>query len=78
MTVSRAAQALVARGLLARATAGDRRTLDLELTDEGRALHAEVAPLALAMEAELLAGFSAAERAQLDDLLRRLEACAES
>lgn len=78
MTVSRAAQALVARGLLARATAGDRRTLDLELTADGRALHADVAPLALAMEAELLDGFSAAERTTLDDLLRRLEACAES
>jgi DNA-binding MarR family transcriptional regulator len=78
MTVSRAATALVDRGLLRRATAGDRRTLDLELTAEGRALHAEVAPLALAIEADLLATFTPEERTQLDALLRRLEACAES
>jgi len=78
MTVSRAATALVERGLLARTRAGDRRTLELSLTPEGSALHGEIAPLALAIEAELLAGFTVTERRQLMELLRRLEACARS
>ncbi len=78
MTVSRAATALVARGLVARMRAGDRRTLELSLTEAGMALHAEIAPLALSIEAGLLAGFSNAERQQLMALLRRLEACAKS
>ncbi|WP_328831492.1 MarR family winged helix-turn-helix transcriptional regulator [Thermaurantiacus tibetensis] len=76
MTVSRAAKALVARGLLARTRAKDRRTLALALTPEGERLHAEVAPHALAIEAELLSGFTEAERAMLMALLARLAACA--
>ena len=76
MTVSRAVAALVERGLLARARASDRRTLELALTAEGEALYAEIAPLALGIEAELLKGFSPAERTQLMALLERLEACA--
>ena len=48
MTVSRAATALVARGLLARSSAEDRRTLELRLTAAGEALHAEIAPMATA------------------------------
>lgn len=78
MTVSRAVTALVERGVLTRAPAGDRRTLELTLTDEGNSLHAEIAPLALAIETELLAGFTKAERKQMLALLRRLEACAKS
>jgi DNA-binding MarR family transcriptional regulator len=77
MTVSRAATALVARGLLARSTAEDRRTLELRLTPAGEALHAEIAPLALSIEQELLAGFSDGERDQLMRLLARLEGCAK-
>jgi DNA-binding MarR family transcriptional regulator len=76
MTVSRAAKALVARGLLERTRAADRRTLALTLTAEGARLHAEVAPLALAIEAELLRDFSPSERAALLAMLRRLAACA--
>ena len=76
MTISRAATALVARGVLTRTTADDRRTLQLSLTVEGRALHAEIAPLALAMEAQLLQQFSTDERSQLMALLARLEHCA--
>ena len=76
MTISRAVAALVERGLLARARASDRRTLELALTAEGEALYAEIAPLALGIEAELLEGFSPAERTQLMALLERLEACA--
>lgn len=80
MTVSRAVAALSARGLIARdGPASDRRTRRLRLTRDGAALHAEIAPLALALEADLLAALSPREREQLIDLLRRLEAraCAE-
>jgi DNA-binding MarR family transcriptional regulator len=78
MTVSRAATALVARGLLGRATAEDRRTLELRLTAAGEALHAEIAPMALSIEQALLTDFTPAERDQLMQLLARLEACAKS
>jgi DNA-binding MarR family transcriptional regulator len=78
MTVSRAVSALVARGLLSRSPAGDRRTLELGLTAEGETLYAEVAPLALRIETELFGDFSAVERAQLMALLKRAEACAKS
>lgn len=78
MTVSRAATALVARGLLARAAAEDRRTLELRLTAAGEALHAEIAPMALSIEQALLTDFTPAERDQLMQLLARLEACAKS
>ncbi len=78
MTVSRAVTALVARGLLARSSAEDRRTLALRLTGAGEALHAEIAPMALSIERALLADFSAAEREQLMALLKRLEACAKT
>lgn len=77
MTISRAATALVERGVLAREPAGDRRTLALSLTGEGTALHAAISPLALAIEAELVAGFSPAERATFIAMLERLEACAK-
>jgi DNA-binding MarR family transcriptional regulator len=78
MTVSRAATALVARGLLGRAAAEDRRTLELRLTAAGEALHAEIAPMALSIEQALLTDFTPAERDQLMQLLARLEACAKS
>lgn len=77
MTVSRAATALVARGLLVRSSAEDRRTLAVRLTTAGEALHAEIAPMALGIERELLAGFSSAERDLLMLLLIRLETCAK-
>ncbi len=77
MTVSRAAQALVARGLLTRARAGDRRTLSLALTPDGQALYAEIAPLALDLEADVLGGLTAEERATLMRLLDRLLDCAK-
>jgi DNA-binding MarR family transcriptional regulator len=77
MTVSRAVSALVARGLLQRGAARDRRTLGLALSDEGARLYAEVAPAALGMEAEILGGFSSDERAALLAMLERLERCAK-
>ncbi len=79
MGISRAVAGLMARGLLVRRPApADRRTHALALTAEGEALYREIAPAALALEAGLLASFSEAERAQLMDLLARLEACARS
>ena len=49
VTVSRAAQGLVRRRLVARAeNKTDGRSHMLALTPEGRGLHAEIAPLALA------------------------------
>ncbi|MFN3591808.1 MAG: MarR family winged helix-turn-helix transcriptional regulator [Thermaurantiacus sp.] len=81
MTVSRAVTGLSVRGLIAReGPAVDRRTHRLRLTAAGEALHAEIAPLALALEAELLAALAPSEQRQLMDLLQRLEAraCAES
>jgi hypothetical protein len=77
ISVSRAAAALIERGLIAaRDNPGDGRSHLLALTEDGRALYAEIAPVALAMEAELLSSLSCEERALLDGLLRRIEAAA--
>ncbi len=79
ITVSRAAAALIERGLVTqRRNPGDGRSHFLSLTNDGRALYTEIAPAALAMEAELLAGFSADQREALEVLLRRIEAAAQS
>ena len=77
IAVSRAASALLDRGLvMADDNPADGRSHLLSLTPEGRALYAEIAPIALATEAELFANFSAEERTLLDTLLRRVEAVA--
>jgi DNA-binding MarR family transcriptional regulator len=79
ISVSRAATALIERGLIvARANPEDGRSHLLSLTEDGRALYAEIAPAALAMEAELLSRFSPEERALLDGLLRRIETAARA
>ncbi len=79
ISVSRAAAALIERGLIvARNNPEDGRSHLLALTEDGRSLYAEIAPVALAMEAELLSGFSDAERRLLDGLLRRIEGAASS
>jgi DNA-binding MarR family transcriptional regulator len=78
MTVSRAALALVDRGLVTRAAnPADQRSQLLTLSPSGRQLYDEVAPKALAMEAELMAGFTDAERERLTGFLVRLEQAAE-
>ena len=77
VTVSRAAQGLVKRHLIARAdNADDGRSHVLALTPEGRALYAEIAPLALAYEAALIAGLSPEDVRLLKRLLGRLQIAA--
>jgi DNA-binding MarR family transcriptional regulator len=69
VAVNRAVKILEERGLVGRVpNPGDGRSHLLELTGEGRAIHAEVMPLARATERELLDGFQPHEEA----LLRRL------
>ncbi|WP_310498211.1 MarR family transcriptional regulator [Sandarakinorhabdus sp.] len=77
MSVSRAVAGLTQRRLLTRTPhQGDRRTLWLEPTIEGRRIHDIVAPQALEVEAGLLALFTADEAAALRAALVRLrEAC---
>ena len=73
VAVSRAVARLLERGLLHRETHGDdRRRSVLELSEAGRAVYAEVAPLALSYERELLAPLSEDERAQFSRMLDRL------
>ena len=77
VTVSRAATALLARGLLIRTPhARDGRSHLLDLSPTGRELYARVAPEALKLERDLLAGFSVEEVATLTAMLRRLEQAA--
>lgn len=75
--VSRAAIALVDRGLFARRpNPDDQRSHLLSLTAAGRALYESVAPEALELEAKIFAGFSAEEIAQFTAMLARIEAAA--
>ena len=73
--VSRAVQALVGRGLMrTQGDLGDNRRLLLSLTGAGEALHDRIIQVSLARDEQLLAGLSAAERAILFQLFRRLAA----
>lgn len=73
VAVSRAVARLLERGLLHRETHGDdRRRSVLELSDAGRQVYAEVAPLALSYERELLSPLSEDERVQFSRMLDRL------
>ena len=77
VTVSRAAQGLVKRRLIGRTqNKADGRSHMLTLTAAGRSLYAEIAPLALAYEAALIAGLAPDEVALLKRLLGRLQAAA--
>lgn len=74
VAVSRAVTSLIDKQLIARETHGeDRRVSVLALSRSGRRLHAQIAPLALAMEQHLLAGLDDRERRQLDALLQKLQ-----
>ncbi|MBI1198722.1 MAG: MarR family transcriptional regulator [Phenylobacterium sp.] len=77
VTVSRAAQALTKRRLVARRrNTADGRSQVLALTAEGRGLHGEIAPLALAYEAALISGLAPEEVTLLKRLLVRLQSAA--
>lgn len=79
VTVSRASAALTDRGLVLRAASErDGRSHLLELTGAGVSLYSEIAPVALAMEQELLSCLSLDERAQLSGLLARLRDAADT
>jgi DNA-binding MarR family transcriptional regulator len=74
VTVSRAAIALVERGLLTRSpNARDRRSHLLSLSAAGKDLYAAVAPKALELEARLFDRFSAGELEQFTAMLRRID-----
>ena len=78
VAVSRAVASLMKRGLVERATdLDDRRRASLDLTARGRAVHAQIVPLALKYEAELYKALSAEERQTLNGLCDRLFAHAK-
>lgn len=73
VAVNRACKVLEERGLAARhPNARDGRSHHLELTASGTAMHGEIMPLALGMEKQLFAVFSAEERRQFKALLARI------
>jgi DNA-binding MarR family transcriptional regulator len=77
VTVSRAALGLVKRRLIGRSqNKHDGRSHVLTLSPAGQSLHAEIAPLALAYEAALIAGLDPTEVGLLKRLLSRLQASA--
>lgn len=77
VAVSRAAGRLIQRGLIEpRRRASDQRARELNLTQEGRAIYEEVAPLALETEARLLAELGGFDRGAALALLRRVEEAA--
>lgn len=77
VTVSRAAQGLVARSLVDRAdNLADGRSHMLTLSEEGWRLYSEVAPVALGYEAQLTAGLAPDEVRLLHRLLDRLQSAA--
>lgn len=79
ITVSRAAAALLKRGLVAQdRNPEDGRSHFLTLTPEGKALYEQIVPAAKGMEDALLANFSAEDRAHLVRLLRQIEIAANS
>lgn len=79
VAVSRAVARLVgAKRVAARADREDARRQLLALTPQGEALHARIAPIALASEQKLLSTLDAREREALDALLDRLLEAAKS
>ena len=73
VAVSRAVTKLIKKGRIDREFAdADRRRSILNLSEEGRKLHDEIAELALNFERDLLEGFSPDELTQLNGLMERL------
>lgn len=78
VAVNRACKVLEERGLAQRTpNEQDGRSHLLDLTAEGRAMHAEIMPIALEMEAKLFEGFSPDELELLRTLLHRSRERAE-
>ena len=79
VAVSRAVTKLIKNGRIDRQFAdADRRRSILNLSEEGRRVHNEVAPLALKFERDLLAGLDEDERDKLDTIMARLLARARA
>ena len=75
VAVSRAVTKLIKNGRLDRQFAdADRRRSILNLSDEGKQLHDEVAPLALRFERDLLHGISEEDLERFDRVIERLMA----
>ena len=73
VAVNRACKGLEDRALATRtANARDGRSHHLELTEEGRAMHGRIMPLALRMEQQLFESFSNEERESFARFLTRL------
>lgn len=73
VTVSRAVAALEQKGLLAREKdSDDKRKSRLTLSVKGQGVYAEIAPLALGFERDLLTALSVDEVAQLDRIIDKL------
>ena len=75
VAVSRAVTKLIKSGVIDRAFAdADRRRSILNLSEKGRAVHDEIAPLALNMEADLLENLTGEEVEVLDRVIDKLYA----
>lgn len=73
VTVSRAVAALEEKGLLTRERdTGDKRKSRLNLSAKGQTVYAEIAPLALGFERDLLTALSTDEVAQLERIIDKL------
>lgn len=73
VAVSRAVTKLIKSGRIDREFAdADRRRSILNLSEQGREVHDEIAPLALQMEEDLLHGLSEDEIATLNSVIERL------
>lgn len=73
VAVSRAVTKLIKNGHIDRVFADtDKRRSILNLSEDGRRLHDEIAELALQFERDLLLGFSAEELDSLNSLMERL------
>jgi DNA-binding MarR family transcriptional regulator len=73
VAVSRAVTKLIKKGRIDREFAdADKRRSILNLSEEGKKLHDEIAELALAFERDLLQGLSPEELTQLNSLMERL------
>lgn len=79
VAVSRAVSGLMKRGLIERATdRSDRRRASLKLSARGRAMHAQIVPLARDYEERLYKVLSPDERRSFDALSARLFAHAQT